>query len=142
MMDHSERIVRIAKAWVGTPYRHQASKKQVGSDCLGLLRGVWREVIGDEPIKIPPYKANWRDRTNAGALENAANDYLISSSDKPMAGDVILFKMIRNMPAKHCAIMIDENHFIHAQEHIGVVEASLSKAWASHVFAVYKFPIK
>ena len=28
--------------WIGTPYRHQASLKGVGCDCLGLVRGVWR----------------------------------------------------------------------------------------------------
>ena len=42
-------IVRAARSWIGTPYRHQASLKGVGCDCLGLLRGVWREVVGAEP---------------------------------------------------------------------------------------------
>ena len=35
-------IVAEARAWIGTPYRHQASLKGVGCDCLGLVRGVWR----------------------------------------------------------------------------------------------------
>ena len=43
--------------WIGTPYRHQASLKGVGCDCLGLVRGVWRAVIGDEPERAPPYRA-------------------------------------------------------------------------------------
>ena len=38
--------VASARGWLGTPYHHQASLKGVGCDCLGLLRGVWREVIG------------------------------------------------------------------------------------------------
>ena len=37
-----------ARAWLGTPYRHQASVKGVGADCLGLVRGLWREVAGAE----------------------------------------------------------------------------------------------
>ena len=41
-----EHIVEAARDWIGTPYRHQASKKGVGADCLGLLRGGWRDVIG------------------------------------------------------------------------------------------------
>ena len=44
-------IVAEARAWIGTPYRHQASLKGVGCDCLGLVRGVWRA----------------RDRRRAGA---------------------------------------------------------------------------
>ncbi len=48
-------IVDAARAWIGTPYRHQASLRGVGCDCLGLLRGVWREVMGAEPEMPPPY---------------------------------------------------------------------------------------
>ncbi|MGZ9409986.1 MAG: peptidase P60, partial [Methylocystis sp.] len=40
-------IVAAARRWRGTPYVHQASLMQVGCDCLGLVRGVWRDVIGD-----------------------------------------------------------------------------------------------
>jgi cell wall-associated NlpC family hydrolase len=47
-------IVAEARSWIGTPYRHQASLKGVGTDCLGLLRGVWRGVIGAEPEAVPP----------------------------------------------------------------------------------------
>lgn len=48
-------IVAEARGWIGTPYRHQASLKGVGCDCLGLVRGVWRNCIGDEPETPPPY---------------------------------------------------------------------------------------
>ncbi|MEL6794106.1 MAG: peptidase P60, partial [Pseudomonadota bacterium] len=53
------RAVRIARAWIGTPYRHQASLKGVGADCLGLIRGVWRELYGAEPEAPPPYSREW-----------------------------------------------------------------------------------
>ncbi len=42
-------IVRRARGWLGTPYHHQASVKGVGCDCLGLIRGLWRELCGPEP---------------------------------------------------------------------------------------------
>src|SRR4051812_32701629 len=42
-------IVAEARDWIGTRYRHQASLKGVGCDCLGLVRGVWRACVGDEP---------------------------------------------------------------------------------------------
>jgi len=32
-------IVVETRDWIGTPYRHQASLKGVGCDCLGLVRG-------------------------------------------------------------------------------------------------------
>ena len=48
-----------ARGWVGTPYRHQASLKGEGADCLGLIRGVWREVVGPEPEVLPPYSPDF-----------------------------------------------------------------------------------
>ena len=46
-------IIAAARGWIGTPYRHQASCNQVGADCLGLIRGVWRELYGAEPAPVP-----------------------------------------------------------------------------------------
>ena len=40
----SSRIVREARSWIGTPYRHQGALKHAGADCLGLIRGVYRAV--------------------------------------------------------------------------------------------------
>jgi hypothetical protein len=55
-----DRIIAEARSWIGTPYRHQASLKGVGCDCLGLLRGVWRAVMGAEP-ETPPYAPDWAE---------------------------------------------------------------------------------
>ena len=52
-VSREQRIIAAARGWIGTPYRHQASLKGVGADCLGLVRGVWREVMGDEPEPPP-----------------------------------------------------------------------------------------
>ena len=42
-----ERVVDAARGWLGTPYVHQASSKGSGADCLGLIRGIWREIFGN-----------------------------------------------------------------------------------------------
>jgi len=44
-----EAIVAAARSFIRTPYHHQASCKKAGCDCLGLIRGVWRDVYGPEP---------------------------------------------------------------------------------------------
>ena len=54
-------IVASARGWIGTPYRHQASLRGLGCDCLGLVRGVWREVIGPEPEEPGPYAPDWAE---------------------------------------------------------------------------------
>ena len=52
-----QQIAAAARGWCGTPYAHQASLKGTGTDCLGLVRGVWREVMGAEPEHAPAYSA-------------------------------------------------------------------------------------
>ena len=61
-----EAIVTAARGWLGTPYHHQASVKGVGSDCLGLIRGIWRELYGPEPEAMPPYTPDWGQRYRVG----------------------------------------------------------------------------
>jgi NlpC/P60 family putative phage cell wall peptidase len=56
------------RGWVGTPYHHQASVKVVGCDCLGLIRGVWRELFGPEPEAMPACTRDWGDATRSEPL--------------------------------------------------------------------------
>jgi len=56
-----DEIVAAARGWLGTPYRHQAACRGAGCDCLGLVRGVWREVVGDEPDRPPAYSVDWSE---------------------------------------------------------------------------------
>ncbi len=60
-----------------TPYRHQASLKGVGCDCLGLVRGVWRAVVGAEPERAPPYGRDWAEASGEEAFARAARKHLI-----------------------------------------------------------------
>ena len=48
-MPTRDEIVRAARRYIGTPYHHQAALAGAGCDCLGLIRGVWRDLYGAEP---------------------------------------------------------------------------------------------
>ena len=89
----ADRIVAAARAWIGTPYMHQASLQGVGCDCLGLLRGVYRDVFGFEPELPPPYGADWAEASGRETMAEAAGRHL---SPVPIqafeAGDVLLFR--------------------------------------------------
>jgi NlpC/P60 family putative phage cell wall peptidase len=133
-------VVKEARRWLGTPYRHQAAMRRAGCDCLGLVRGIWRALYGSEPQTVPPYSADWRDGGAGCELEQAARKHLALRDGALEPGDLILFALIRHRPARHCGIMVEEGRFIHAQEHLGVVEIALSDAWQRRIAGAFIFP--
>ena len=91
-MARPEQIVAAARGWIGTPYLHQASLKGAGCDCVGLLRGVWREIIGAEPEPLPAYSPDWAEAARIEALASAAARWLRAMPlGQEQAGDVLLF---------------------------------------------------
>ena len=95
-------ILDEARAWIGTPYCHQASAKGAGCDCLGLVRGVWRALYGAEPQVTPAYSPDWAEREGRETLQEAARAHMIELTvDAARPGDVLLFRMERSAPMKH-----------------------------------------
>jgi len=135
-------IVRAARKWISTPYVHQASKKGTGCDCLGLVRGVWREIEGDEPESIPPYTPNWGERFAREQLAEACRRHLVEIPPvaPPRPGDVLLFRWRPNLPAKHCAIMSGPGKIIHAYQNHAVQEDHIPPAWLLRIAQVFSFP--
>lgn len=140
----SEKVVDTARSWIGTPYIHQASAKGAGTDCLGLLRGVWRTLYGEEPEPIPAYSMDWSETKGDEDLWEAAGRHLI---EKPISarstGDVLLFRMRSSAVAKHLGIFADIGAcptFVHAYSHYGVVESPLSSPWQRRIAACFEFP--
>ncbi|HEU0222189.1 MAG TPA: peptidase [Paracoccaceae bacterium] len=139
-----ERVVAAALSWLGTPYHDQASVRGVGCDCLGLARGVWREVVGPEPITPPPYTRDWGE---VGARETFAETVrpIMIEIDPGAAGPgaLVLFRMRAGAPAKHCGILIGRRtHFVHAYERAGVVAVPYDRAWARRAAFAFLYPAK
>ena len=131
--DTAHDIVRAARGWIGTPYQHQASLKGVGCDCLGLLRGVWRELYGAEPEDMPPYTPDWADARGGETLHDGLARHLAAVPlDAIAPGDVVLLRMGRGGAARHCGIMADDGGaatLIHACQGRRVREENFSPAW-------------
>jgi NlpC/P60 family putative phage cell wall peptidase len=140
-MSAREDVLLAARGWVGTPYRHQASVKGVGTDCLGLIRGVWREVYGQEPQKPPPYTPDWAEALGEDTLLEAARQHLTEiPAGSALPGDVLLFRMGMGCPAKHAAIVSGESRIIHAYWGRTVCETRLVPWWQRRVTAAFRFP--
>ena len=133
-------IVAEARRWLGTPYRHQASALGAGCDCLGLVRGVWRAVCGDEPEAPPPYTPDWSDGGDE-LLRDAARRWFVEIAPAAAApADVLLFRMCAGAPMKHAAILVAPDRIIHAYWARAVVESRLTPFWRARLTAAFSFP--
>ncbi|SHJ11341.1 NlpC/P60 family protein [Wenxinia saemankumensis] len=132
-------IVALARGWIGTPYLHQGSLRGTGCDCLGLIRGLWREIHGTEPAFPPPYTTDWSEPQGEERLWAAAARHLVPVADAA-PGDVLLFRMRAGAVAKHLGLLSAPDRFIHAYERHGVVESPLSAPWARRIVARFAFP--
>jgi NlpC/P60 family putative phage cell wall peptidase len=140
-MTTPEQIIAEARSWIGTPYRHQASLKGVGCDCLGLVRGVWRAVLGDEPEKTSAYAPDWAEATGEERLAAAARRHLIEVIPiGAQPGDVLLFRWRQHLPAKHAAILTAPDRMIHAHDGAAVAEVHFVPFWRRRLAFAFRFP--
>jgi NlpC/P60 family putative phage cell wall peptidase len=134
-------IVDEARSWIGTPYRHQAALKHVGCDCLGLVRGVWRVVMGGEPEAAPAYASDWAEARGVEQLAHAAGRHLAAiDCAEGDAGDVVLFRWRAGCVAKHAAILTSRQTMIHAHDGIAVCEVALAPWWRRRMAYAFRFP--
>ena len=136
-------VVATARRWLGTPYHNQASVIGVGCDCLGLARGVWREVVGPEPMPIPPYSRDWGEAGPHEVLAEGARQAMIevAPADAGPAA-LLLFRMRAEAIAKHVGILTEADSFIHAYERLGVIEEPLTAPWRRRIVFAVLFPDK
>ena len=142
MSDTGERVLALAGGWIGTPYRHQASLKGVGCDCLGLIRGIWRDLYGHEPELPPPYAPDWAERGGEDRLMAAAKRHFpaVAGMEEARPGDLLLFRWRADAAAKHLGILAGPQHFIHAYEQAAVVRSALVPGWRRRIAGVFRFP--
>ena len=136
-----DEIVAAARGWIGTPYRHQASLKGVGCDCLGLLRGVWREVIGREPEQPPPYAKTSNGPSGEEPLLDACLRHLAPGAGEAWRpGDVLLFRWRDGLPVRHCGIATTSLAMVHAHDAAAVAEVAVAPWWDRHLVGIFSFP--
>ncbi|MBO1038926.1 NlpC/P60 family protein [Brucella pituitosa] len=137
----AERVLAEAESWIGTPYRHGASMRGVSCDCLGLVRGIWRALYGNEPEHPGAYAPDWAEATSGDPLMEAAQRHMRSRiSGNPQPGDLLLFRWRADVAAKHLGIMVRENRFIHAYEGHHVMASALVPQWHKRIAGVFIFP--
>jgi NlpC/P60 family putative phage cell wall peptidase len=138
-------IVALARQWLGTPYHAQASVRGVGADCIGLVRGVVREIHGVEPQAIPGYAADWAEANGEEALLAAARAHLREIDPADLApGDIAIFRYRSRFVAKHAGFAADARSgglsLIHAMEGVGVTEVGFGAWWRRRIAGAFSIP--
>lgn len=134
-------VVAAARTWIGTPYHHQASRRGVGCDCLGLVRGVWREVYGRDAEAPPPYSRDWAEASGVETMLAAAGRHLTPIDRAEIAaGDVVVFRLRPGCVAKHAAIVASARTMIHAIEGAPVCEVALAGWWRRRIAGAFRLP--
>lgn len=136
-------VAATALGWVGTPYRHRASVKNVGTDCLGLILGVWREVGGAVPESLPIYAPGWREACPQEMLWRALEQHLAPANREIAVGDIALLRMRDEAAARHLGIITGTARaprLVHAYSGRGVVESILGKHLRRRIVARFRFP--
>lgn len=129
-------IVKEARSWIGTPWRHQGRLKGVASDCIGVVIGT-AKALG---LTAPEFDIRDYARFPDGKLLRKYLGELMDpvSLSQKQGGDVLLIRPSRI--DQHIAILTFENSIIHAIDmERGVREHILDRVWAKLVVGAYKF---
>ena len=135
------RLLAEARTWLGTPYHHQMSVKGLGTDCLGLVRGLWRGLYGAEPEPVPAYSRDWAEASGRETLLLSARRHFTPIEPaEARPGDLLVFRYRQGSAAKHVGLLTGPATLIHACESGPVCEIVLTPWWRRRIAAVFAFP--
>lgn len=131
-MNHDS-IIAIARAQVGTKFRHQGRIPGQFLDCAGLVAHVAHE-LGVEYNELPGYGRI----PHNGLMESVLNAQpCLKQAEEKQPGDILLMRFTQ--APQHVAIYTGDT-IIHSFSLIGkVCEHRLDELWESRIVAVYRF---
>lgn len=136
----SAAALEAARGWIGTPYAHGAAVRSGGCDCLGLVRGVWAELMGEPLPDVPRYSPDWAETGGSERLMDGLSEWLRPAMGPPSPGEVIVLRMKAGGPAKHAGIIGEAGTLVHAYGKHGVIESPLSRPWERRIAARLSWP--
>lgn len=139
-MTNDFRLIACARTWLGTPYRHQASVKGLGADCVGFLKSAAVEADVITPALAASLPTDYSRQPAGGELRRLMGELLIPVQSHDLRpGDLLLIRFARE--DQHVAMLTvvePEPYVIHCGRQ-GVVEHRLDSVWTSRVTRAYRF---
>jgi len=134
-------IVEKAREYIGTPFHHQARKKNVSIDCIGLIVGVGKELYG-EFHDMTGYTREPTPGILFPELDKAFDQINLPDIQK---GDVLCFWMTDERRwAQHVGIVTDRKGKMglihtHAGAKRGVKEIYLNRWYQQRILRAYSY---
>jgi NlpC/P60 family putative phage cell wall peptidase len=136
----SEALVKIARTWIGTPHRHQASINGLGCDCVGFLAEAAVETGLITPELRAEFPTDYSRQPSAGKLRRLCSGLLsLVPFDQRAPGDIVLMRFAAEPQHLGMLTVRDPDYIIHCAE-AGVVEHRLDSVWRARIVRVYRFP--
>jgi len=134
-----EAIVAESREWIGTPWKHQASLKGVGADCIGFVAGVARGVgIQEAEAFRRDLRFRGYGRTPDPALLRMAVAAYLNPTDTPLPGDVLLMRFEQD--PQHFGLLTAADYMIHAYAQARkVAEHRIDDKWRARIVAYFSF---
>lgn len=123
--------MRVARAWLGTPYVEGASECGIAADCVGLIEGIARDL----GLACPSRSALTRD------LVAAAHQFFLPCAEA-QPGCVILLAQSPGATPVHAGLLSANGRFIHAHWTAGVVENRYGNWFRTRTTHVFDWPVR
>lgn len=126
-------VLAHARAWIGTPFVERGALRGAGADCIGLIRGLWWELAGQD-VAAPPWRADWAAAAPEQILDGLTRHVVPVPLAEARPGHIITYR-IGHKRAAHVAILTEDGA-VHAWEVGGVKETAplfgreITSAWA------------
>lgn len=112
-----ERVVEIARSWIGTRYHHRGRIKGAGVDCAQLLIEVYAEAGLIERFDTGEYPMDWALHRDEERFIGWLARYAVQTPCA-LPGDVLVFRYGRTF--SHGAIVVSDTLMIHSMIGRGV----------------------
>ena len=117
-VEQRQRVVDVARSWVGTPYHHRANIKGVGTDCGMILIEVFTEAGIISHFDPGKYSPDWMLHRDAEVYLSIVERFA-APTVTPGPGDLVLFRFGRCI--SHSGIITTGTEIVHAYKDAGGV---------------------
>ncbi len=117
-LEEREKVIEVAKTWLGTKYHHMGRVKGAGADCLTLLACVFEESKLIPKIEVPYYPQDWHLHRSEERYLTGLLQYT-KEVDMPKPADIVLWKFGRCY--SHGAVVVEWPVVIHSYSRVGCV---------------------